>query len=135
MRDGRTRKIERLPRRGDWAEFCERYAAKIVVVAGHEAGAEFDVDRERLIIGRGPGVQVTLNDPAVSRQHAALEFDEGDFRVIDLGSTNGIQVEGKSVQRAELENGRRFEIGGRVMQLVVEERETNPETYEISVES
>ncbi|MDX1390440.1 MAG: FHA domain-containing protein, partial [Acidobacteriota bacterium] len=86
-------------------------------------------------IGRGPGVHVILQDPAVSRQHAAIEFVNGRFRVVDLGSTNGILVEGKPVEARELDNGHRFEIGGRVMQLVIEEREATPDTYEITAEN
>ena len=135
MRDGQTQKIHRPQAKDPWAEFCDRFAAKVVVISGRESGSQFDIDRERLTIGRGPGVHVVLQDPAVSRQHAAIELVDGGFRVVDLGSTNGIQVDGESVQTAALQNGHRFEIGGRVMQLVIEEREATPDTYEISAEN
>ncbi len=42
-----------------------------------------------MTIGRAPGNDLVLDHPSVSRQHARLEFDGTDYRVVDLGSTNG----------------------------------------------
>ena len=134
MRDGQTRELKRPTASGDWAEYCDRFSAKIVVLSGRDAGNEFPIDQDRLVLGRGPGVHVVLNDQAASRQHAAIEFAAGGFRIVDLESTNGLTVEGRPTQTAPLEHGQRFKIGGRVLQLVIEERESAPETYELSSE-
>jgi len=133
MRDGQTQRLERQGGTDGWARFCDRYTAKLVVVVGPEAGSEFALDNDRLTLGRGPGVNVVLPDPAISRQHAAVEYVDGGFRVMDLGSTNGVRVDGELVQAATLDHGQRFEIGDRELLLVVEEREETPEVYEIEI--
>ena len=112
-------------------EFLDHYVAKVMLVSGPDAGAGFAIDRERVIVGRGPGVDRAFDDPAMSRQHAAIEFSGTGFRIRDLGSTNGTVVNGAAVQTAELRHGDRFEIGGRVFVLAVEERELEPDAYEL----
>ena len=67
----------------------------------------------------------------MSRQHAAIEFSGEGFRLRDLGSTNGTTLNGQPVQSAELRHGDRFEIGGRSFMLAIEERELEPDAYEL----
>jgi pSer/pThr/pTyr-binding forkhead associated (FHA) protein len=112
-------------------EFLDRYVARVMLVSGQGAGAGFAIDRERVIVGRGPGVDKAFDDPAMSRQHAAIEFCGTGFRLRDLGSTNGTLLNGAAVQSAELRHGDRFEIGGRRFMLAIEEREREPDTYEL----
>jgi len=112
-------------------DFLDRYVAKVTVVSGPGEGAGFTIDRERVIVGRGPGVDRAFDDPAMSRQHAAIEFSGGGFRLRDLGSTNGTLLNGTAVQAAELRHGDWFEIGGRRFLLVIEEREREPDAYEL----
>jgi len=64
------------------------------------------------LIGRLPECDVTIDDPAVSRRHARLTYSDGGYSVEDLGSTNGVQVNGESVQRAALRDGDRLDLGG-----------------------
>ena len=112
-------------------EFPDRYVAKVTIVSGPCAGAGFTIDRERVIVGRGPGVDRAFDDPAMPRQHAAIEFSGIGFRLRDLGSTNGILLNDTAAQAAELRNGGRFEIGGRRFLLAIEEREREPDPYEL----
>jgi pSer/pThr/pTyr-binding forkhead associated (FHA) protein len=131
MRDGKTRKHRSAAGAPRMQEFLDHYVAKVMLVSGPDAGAGFAIDRERVIVGRGPGVDRAFDDPAMSRQHAAIEFSGTGFRIRDLGSTNGTVVNGAAVQTAELRHGDRFEIGGRVFALAVEERELEPDAYEL----
>ena len=49
-------------------------------------------------IGRGPDNSVVLTDPSVSRSHARIERPEGGgYRLVDLGSRNGLRVEAQEV--------------------------------------
>ncbi len=48
----------------------------------------------RYIVGRGSGAQVRVLDPKMSRHHAAFEVRDGTWKVGDLGSTNGVKVDG-----------------------------------------
>jgi pSer/pThr/pTyr-binding forkhead associated (FHA) protein len=102
-----------------------------MLVSGPGAGAGFTIDRERVIVGRGPGVDKAFDAPDMSRQHAAIEFSGTGFRLRDLGSTNGTMLNGTAVQSAELRHGDRFEIGGRHFVLAIEEREREPDAYEL----
>ena len=50
-------------------------------------------------------------DPNVSRRHAELRQEGPTYWLVDLDSTNGIEVKGKRVKRLKLEDGTRFTIG------------------------
>jgi pSer/pThr/pTyr-binding forkhead associated (FHA) protein len=131
MRDGKTQRLNRSASHGGFGEFSKRFRAKIVVVEGGRAGEEHVLRRERLTLGRGPSVDVAFDDPSMSRQHAAIEYADEGFRIRDLGSTNGVLVNGREVQAAELSHGDRFEVGERTFQLVIEEHEPEPEVFEL----
>jgi hypothetical protein len=67
---------------------------------------------ERLTVGRDPDVcDITLMDPAVSRQHCFLSKEGGAVQVEDAGSSNGTFVNEGRVQSAELNPGDRLRIG------------------------
>lgn len=68
-----------------------------------------------LVIGRGSDADLRINDPGISRRHAEIKvtglgFDL-DYEIVDLGSTNGITVDGQKVRQAVLGEGSRIEIG------------------------
>jgi hypothetical protein len=68
-----------------------------------------------LVIGRGSEADLRINDPGISRRHAQIQVQTSgpDLRIdiVDLGSTNGIKVNGQKVQQAALQEGSRIEIG------------------------
>lgn len=134
MRDGLTEKLATKVRKADMKGFLREFQAKIVALAGSEAGMEYDLDREHVTLGRGPGVDLAFNDAAMSRQHAVIDFVDEHFRVRDLGSTNGLRVNGNRVQASDLKPGDHIEVGGLVFQLVVDPRDTAPDVYELPSE-
>jgi pSer/pThr/pTyr-binding forkhead associated (FHA) protein len=79
-------------------------------------------------------VDFAFDDPAMSRQHAAVDYADGGFKIRDLGSTNGVRVNGNKLQADEIKHGDRLEVGTQVFQLVIEEREDTPNTYELTPE-
>ena len=131
MKDGKTRKRPNAAGAPGVVDFLARYETKLRLASGRGAGAAFRIERERTIVGRGPGVDRAFDDPSMSRQHAAIEFSGRGFRIRDLGSTNGILVNGAAVKTAELHHGDTVEIGEQRFVVVVEERVAEPETYEI----
>jgi neural Wiskott-Aldrich syndrome protein len=69
-------------------------------------GQLFPVNKDRFVIGRGKqSSDLTIKDPNVSRQHAMVEFSGGQYFVVDLGSTNGIEHQGQRVQRKAITDG------------------------------
>ena len=68
-----------------------------------------------LVIGRGSDADLRINDPGISRRHAQIRVTPAGqaltIDIVDLGSTNGIVVNGHRVQQAPLHEGSRIEIG------------------------
>jgi hypothetical protein len=65
----------------------------------------------RVVVGRSRDCDVVVNDPNVSRRHLELRREEDGWMVADLGSTNGVRVNGKRVERSPLRSGDRITIG------------------------
>ncbi len=132
MQDGRTKKVRREPEVApDPNGFLARNRAVIVTLAGTTAGNEYELDRDRIKIGRGPDVELAFDDDAMSREHASFEVREGVLYLRDLGSTNGVHVNGGKVLDIELKHGDRIELGDHRFQLVIEERPRDPRAYEL----
>ena len=74
-------------------------------------GQRHPVDRARIVIGRSRDCDLQLADPNVSRRHAELRREAGAFWLVDLGSTNGVDVNGRRQSRTKLKDGDRLTIG------------------------
>ena len=72
----------------------------LVVLQGPDPGRQFSLDHATAIIGRQPDAAVYLESLAVSRQHAQLVCQDGEYFVEDLGSSNGTFVNGLKVRSA-----------------------------------
>ena len=73
-------------------------ALELRVVAGPSAGAVLPLGTASVVIGRDPGCDLVLDDSEASRRHAEISLDDsGLVTVHDLGSTNGVAVEGRLV--------------------------------------
>jgi hypothetical protein len=74
-------------------------------------GETFPVTKDRFIIGRGKqSSDLTIKDPNVSRQHAMIEFSNGQYYIVDMGSTNGVEYNGQRVQRKVISEGDAFRV-------------------------
>jgi hypothetical protein len=74
-------------------------------------GERFTVTKDRFVIGRGKqSSDLTLKDPNVSRQHAMIEFQNGVYFMVDMGSTNGIEFNGQRIARKQITEGDVFRI-------------------------
>ena len=74
-------------------------------------GERTSVNKEKFIIGRGRQTSdLTIKDPNVSRQHAMIEFQNGVYYMVDLGSTNGVEFHGQRVTRKAIVEGDVFRI-------------------------
>jgi hypothetical protein len=65
----------------------------------------------RMLIGRSKEADVVIDDPNVSRRHAELRHQDGAWIVADLGSTNGVKVNGRRVEHAVLKPGDEIMLG------------------------
>jgi sigma-B regulation protein RsbU (phosphoserine phosphatase) len=69
------------------------------------------LDRPATSIGRSPGQDVVLREPAVSRRHAVIERDGDAYTVVDQKSTHGTFLNGVRVERAVLAPGDVLQLG------------------------
>jgi hypothetical protein len=73
---------------------------------------EFDLSRGATLIGRSSECQVTIEDPLVSRQHARIVIDGDEVLLEDLGSRNGVKLNGAPVSKpTPMKDGDRLRIG------------------------
>jgi Protein of unknown function (DUF3662)/Inner membrane component of T3SS, cytoplasmic domain len=65
----------------------------------------------RVVVGRSREADIVLADPNISRRHAELRRDDDGWQIVDLGSTNGIKVNGRRVDSQALRPGDQITIG------------------------
>jgi pSer/pThr/pTyr-binding forkhead associated (FHA) protein len=78
------------------------------------AGRTEVLGSEGAVLGRSRDADITLDDPNVSRNHAEVRPSGGSWTVRDLGSTNGVKVNGRRLDPARpqsLKPGDVLEIG------------------------
>lgn len=86
-------------------------SALLVVHRGPNLGSRFLLDQDLSVAGRHPDADIFLDDVTVSRKHAEFVRVGQSFTVRDLGSMNGIFVNGERVEAANLESGSEVLIG------------------------
>ena len=73
-------------------------------------GPDISLDREMLVVGRHPQCDARLDSIRVSRRHCCMTSDNGEIVVKDLGSTNGIRINGQRVEKGRLRPGDELSI-------------------------
>ena len=92
-------------------------ALRLEISRGGEPIARRLCEETELTIGRNPACRLCLDDPTVSRQHAALERTVGGWVVRDLRSTNGVKVNGRSIVEWVLQEGDQVSVGAFVLEV------------------
>ncbi|MEW6304284.1 MAG: FHA domain-containing protein [Verrucomicrobiota bacterium] len=83
----------------------------LIFQSGADKGREVTLaDGEELILGRGKGTDIVIDDTKASRRHARFHCVGGELFVEDLGSVNGTFVNGAKVQKALLFAGDAVEV-------------------------
>lgn len=73
-------------------------------------GNRHQISRPTLVLGRSTDADVRIDDPGVSRRHCEIRAGTPST-IQDLGSTNGIVVDGQHTTRATLRDGSRIVVG------------------------
>ena len=74
-------------------------------------GKRHDLTRGTTVLGRSKECDIPIDDANISRRHAEIRREDGAFWIVDLGSTNGIEVNGRRVERTKLLNQDRIVLG------------------------
>src|SRR3989475_5323167 len=90
----------------------------LVFVQGNEQRT-LNLDHTPFTVGRKVDKDLVIADPRVSRDHALIAAENGEFFVIDQGSKHGTFVNGERIQRKNLERNDRVEFGVRDVSYVI----------------
>jgi Protein of unknown function (DUF3662)/FHA domain len=74
-------------------------------------GKAHELQKASVVIGRSKDCDIRISDPNVSRRHAEIRQEGSTYWVVDLGSTNGIAVNGHALKRAKLDDDDRITLG------------------------
>ena len=74
--------------------------ASIQYLNGPQIGRIFPINKTSIIIGRDPGNDIVISDPAVSRFHARLTYKGSYWNIEKLSMTNGLYVNSRDVYTA-----------------------------------
>jgi pSer/pThr/pTyr-binding forkhead associated (FHA) protein len=84
---------------------------RLEIIEPADAKGKFEFDKNEVTLGRTSPNDIIINDSKVSRQHAKIEFKDNIPQIRDLGSQNGIIVNGNKIKDAELKSGDKIKIG------------------------
>ena len=84
---------------------------RLVVVSSNLGGLELNVDKDHLRIGRTTESDLVIDHKSISRRHAEIKKEGGTFTLYDLGSANGIKVNGELYEQSALRRGDIIQLG------------------------
>ena len=84
----------------------------IVGMTGRYTDKTFKLLPARTVIGTAGESDIQLEDPKMSRKHCEIRYDGSTYKIVDLGSTNGIVLNDKRIPSADLVDGDLFRLGG-----------------------
>ena len=85
--------------------------SKLVIFLPDVGEVVHELTEAQISVGRSEDNAIHINDPSVSVRHAEFVLSGGEYMLQDLGSTNGIRVNGKPVNDAKLCPGDRVRFG------------------------
>lgn len=97
----------------NWAKSLTFSRDRAVLLVSHATGYSFHREIMPLpfVIGRSPDCHLALRDSRISRTHARILLENGEYFIEDTGSRHGLQVNGRKVLRHKLIPGDRIEFG------------------------
>lgn len=108
----------------------ESDGCKLVRINDSFAGEEFSLSETENTIGRTDDNFILLSDASISRHHARIIRASADYTVMDLGSSNGTKVNGKTLKTATtLKHGDRVQFGNVEFVFAPGDVQINPADY------
>lgn len=93
----------------------------IRVYLGNDLKNKFELGQDRVTIGRTENNILMLPEEGVSRQHAAIEYQNGDYFIVDQGSQNGVFLNNEKVEKAKLKYWDEIQIHNFVIKFMASE--------------
>jgi predicted component of type VI protein secretion system len=99
------------------SDFLSRFRPALVILSGEARGMEYRLDQPRTAVGRGPGVDLALDDASLRTRHALVEFRGTGFVL------SAADLESDSPGWLELKDGDRFHLGALELQFTLAARD------------
>ena len=74
----------------------------LVALNGQHKGEDFRIRVGKNVIGTAADCEIVLSDKKLSRKHATIRYEGGEFQIADLDSSNGTHVNDEKVQKHDL---------------------------------
>lgn len=120
------------------AEGAAVHAAQLIVIDGCDVGQNVELNRPRTDIGRRETNHLVLASPTVSREHAYVACEDERYFVVDVGSRNGVYVNGQRIPAARawyLSHGDSLALGEQLLLFHCPERLLDARgSFEISID-
>ncbi len=92
---------------------------KIIVIREDRPVEQLLMEQDKLVIGRRAECDISIKDPAVSGNHAEIEFVGNGYILRDLGSTNGVHVRGRQIKEHALKHEDLITIGEHQLRILM----------------
>jgi hypothetical protein len=99
---------------------------KVTVLREDKPVDQILMEQDKLIIGRRAECDIPIKDPAISGNHAEIEFVGNGYIIRDLGSTNGIHIRGRQVKEHALKDGDLVTIGEHQLRISIPDNTAPP---------
>lgn len=86
-------------------------AGRVLILSSPFRGKEFALTTETTVIGRWPENEVVIDHQSISRHHAKILREDNRYTIVDMGSQNGVLVNGDKYDRVELRKGDMVDLG------------------------
>ncbi|MFC1587049.1 FHA domain-containing protein [Planctomycetota bacterium] len=93
------------------------------------AKLEFEIDRDKIVIGRDKTCDLTITGKGISRQHCEIENISGTFKIKDLKSANGIRVNKNQIDETYLRDQDEISIGVRRITFILDKTDDKEKAY------
>lgn len=100
---------------------------KIIVIKEDKPIEQVLMEKTKLTIGRRSECDVSVKDPAVSGNHAEIEFVGNGYIIRDLGSTNGVHVKGRQIKEHALKDEDLITIGEHQLRVLIPDNSAPPQ--------
>ncbi len=87
--------------------------AKLTIVDGKDSGKNIEITKDEILAGRSLDNDFVISDISVSRKHFKIKKEGDRFVISDMGSGNGIKVNGSKTTSTTLSDGDIISVGAR----------------------
>ncbi|MCX6113410.1 MAG: GGDEF domain-containing protein [Proteobacteria bacterium] len=99
-------------------ENAKKDKASLRQMNGKFIGRKYPINKGSTLVGRDPGLDITIQEESVSRRHAEMIFDGETLQVVDLDSTNGTYVNDKPIKNKTASQGDLIRFGSIVFKYI-----------------